>query len=230
MNICLKSYYKNVLPEVGIDEAGRGPLWGPMMASTVILPDEDTWSNDHRELICNIKDSKKISAKKRELISAKIKEFALGYGIGQVSAEEIDTLGVTRANQTVFRRAINNLYTKLDFPSGVLFIIDGILYLSSLQEGETQVTIINGDATYLNIAAASILAKVEHDNWVINWCKENVVDAAKYDLVNCKGYGTQKHRDGIIKYGYTDIHRRLYLRKLIPDIIVSRCKLLINDD
>jgi len=226
MTTCLKKFYKNELPEVGIDEAGRGPLWGPMMASAIILPDENNWTDDCRELVSKIKDSKKISSKKREILSERIKEFVVGYGIGQVSAEEIDEWGATRANQTVFRRAIEDLYTKVDFPSGVLLVIDGILPLSSLGVGEVQETVIEGDANYLHIAAASILAKVEHDKWVINWCKDNAVEAEKYDLLNCKGYGTQKHRDGILKYGYTEMHRRLYLRKLIPDITVSRCKIV----
>jgi ribonuclease HII len=78
----------------------------------------------------------------------------------------------------------------------------------------------------LSIAAASILAKVAHDTWVVNWCKDNVADAAKYDLLSCKGYGTKKHREGILTHGYTELHRRLYLRKLIPGIVVSRSKFM----
>ena len=217
----LKVLYKSDLLEIGIDEAGRGPLWGPMTAAAVILPPEDSWTSAYREIAGSIKDSKKISPKKREQMSIKIKEFALAFGIGQVSASEIDVLGATRANQTAFRRALEDLYKKKTF-TNVRLLIDGILSLPSLNEGEEQETIIDGDATYLSIAAASILAKVSHDNWVIDWCKENIADAAKYDLVNCKGYGTAKHRDGILKHGYTDLHRRLYLRKLIPDIEVTR--------
>lgn len=225
MSVCLKVLYKSDIPEIGIDEAGRGPLWGPMMAAAVILPPEETWTGAYRELANSIKDSKKISPKKREIISNKIKEFALAFGIGQVSAQEIDSWGATRANQTAFRRAIQDLYNKKPLEK-VRLLIDGILPLSSLNEGEEQETIIEGDATYLSIAAASILAKVEHDTWVVNWCKENISDSAKYDLMNCKGYGTAKHREGILKHGYTENHRRLYLRKLIPDIIVSRCEIV----
>ena len=98
--------------------------------------------------------------------------------------------------------------------------------MNDTQLGEECHTIVEGDATYLSIAAASILAKVAHDHWVVDWCKENVTDAAKYDLLSCKGYGTKKHRDGILKYGYTDLHRRLYLRKLIPGIVVSRYQIV----
>lgn len=217
--------------EIGVDEAGRGPLWGPLMAAAVIWPPECDWKDCHRELAPKIQDSKKISPKKRESIAEKIKAAALSYGIGIVTPDEIDTLGATRANQLAFRRAILDMKSKDTSLvnvslSSIRILIDGILPLSDLLEGEEQHTIIDGDATYLSIAAASILAKVEHDSWVVKWCKENVAEAAKYDLLNCKGYGTAKHRAGIVNYGYTDLHRRLYLRKLIPGIVVSRYKIV----
>jgi ribonuclease HII len=213
------------LPEIGVDEAGRGPLWGPMMAAAVLWPDESNWTHAHRELVGSIKDSKTISAKKRDSLAINIQSLATAFGIGTVSAEEIDTLGATRANQLAFRRAITDMYTRTQpIPSRIL--IDGTLPLNDAKEHETVLTIIDGDATYVSIAAASILAKVAHDTWVIEWCKENVAEAAKYDLVSCKGYGTKKHREGILTYGYTDLHRRLYLRKLIPDIVVSRYKFI----
>ena len=218
----LKVLFKNdSLDEIGVDEAGRGPLWGPLTAAAVILPNESTWTLEHRELVAKIKDSKKISEKKRTGLAKEIKTFALAFGIGEVTPQEIDMWGATVANQTAFRRAIYDLYKSYK-KTTVHILIDGILPLPALEEGETQTTIIDGDATYLSIAAASILAKVSHDTWVIDWCKENVAEAAKYDLVNCKGYGTAKHRDGILKHGYTELHRRLYLRKLIPDIEVHR--------
>ena len=99
-------YTHDSIVEMGVDEAGRGPLWGPLMAAAVILP------NDDRELFTRIKDSKKISPKKRLLIEKEIKEVALSYGIGQVSAAEIDMWGATVANQTAFRRAIQDLYSR----------------------------------------------------------------------------------------------------------------------
>lgn len=216
---------QDTIDEIGVDEAGRGPLWGPMMAAAVHWPDESSWTKTHREIIPSIKDSKKISAKKREKIAEQIQLYAVGYGIGIVSAEEIDSLGATRANQLAFRRALQSLYEK----RGVLqsrILIDGILPLNDTLNEEECITIIDGDAQYLSIAAASILAKVAHDSWVQEWCKDHISDAAKYDLLNCKGYGTAKHRQGILQHGYTDLHRRLYLRKLIPDIVVSRCNIV----
>jgi len=220
---------KDALLEVGVDEAGRGPLWGPMMAAAVVWPDELHWTPQHRELVPNIKDSKKLSVKKREKLFDQIKTLSLGYGIGFVSSEEIDTLGATRANQLVFRRALDQLYDTYDSKGQKRILVDGILPLNDAREDETCITIVEGDATYVSIAAASILAKVAHDIWVVDWCKTHIAEASKYDLLNCKGYGTAKHRQGILTHGYTDLHRRLYLRKLIPDIVVSRCKIIEDD-
>lgn len=214
------------LAEIGVDEAGRGPLWGPMMAAAVLWPPESEWTASHRELAPLIKDSKKISPKKRDVIYEKIKILASAYGIGTVAADEIDTLGATRANQLAFRRAITSLEEKIGMLEDKRILIDGILPLNDARFGELIETIIEGDGKYLSIAAASILAKVSHDMWVREWCATNIADAAKYDLLSCKGYGTAKHRAGILKYGYTDLHRRLYLRKLIPDIVVSRYKII----
>jgi ribonuclease HII len=229
-NTMLQSRFQSdSLVEIGVDEAGRGPLWGPMMAGAVLLPSEDSWSESMKALAQQIRDSKKLTAKKRKTLKDQIQMYAVAWGIGEVSAEEIDSLGATRANQLAFRRAINNLYSKYTLESSSnRIIIDGILPLNSVKEGESVETIVEGDAKYLSIAAASILAKVVHDDWVTDWCKENVADAAKYDLLNCKGYGTAKHRDGILKHGYTDLHRRLYLRKLVPGIVVSRHQFIVE--
>jgi ribonuclease HII len=226
----LKSRFQSdAVCEIGVDEAGRGPLWGPMMAAAVILPEETEWSESIKKIVEQIKDSKKISPKKRSILKTEIVNSAVAYGIGHVTAEEIDTLGATRANQLVFRRALNNLYSKYESKSSKRILIDGILPLNDVKSDERVQTIIDGDANYLSIAAASILAKVAHDDWVTDWCKDHIADAAKYDLLQCKGYGTSKHREGILKYGYTDLHRRLYLRKLVPGIVVSRHQFIDPD-
>jgi len=221
---------KDTILEIGVDEAGRGPLWGPMMAAAVVWPSESMWSTHHRELVPNIKDSKKLSAKKREKIAEQIKLLCTGYGVGIVSAEEIDMLGATRANQLVFRRALAAFYGSDGLEGQKRILIDGILPLNDAKTDETCITIVEGDATYISIAAASILAKVAHDAWVVDWCKTHVAEASKYDLLNCKGYGTAKHRQGIVDHGYTELHRRLYLRKLIPDIVISRCKIVQEEE
>jgi ribonuclease HII len=212
--------------EIGVDEAGRGPLWGPLMAAAVILPDEGTWSDSFKTLVPNIKDSKKLSAKKREAAAKQIQDQCIAHGVGIVSPAEIDTLGATRANQLAFRRAIHNLEESYKEFNEKRILLDGILPLNDQKPGEEIHTLVEGDANYMAIAAASIVAKVAHDKWVTDWCKENVADAGKYDLLSCKGYGTAKHREGILKYGYTELHRRLYLRKLIPDIVVARYEII----
>jgi ribonuclease HII len=228
----LKTRFVNdIVLEIGVDEAGRGPLWGPMMAAAVLWPNEKDWTEKHRDIVSNIKDSKKVTPKKRDMLYKSIKELSVAFGVGIVGPDEIDTLGATRANQLAFRRALQSLHKSYPVENDNMkyrILIDGILPLNDCKETEEQHTIIEGDAQYLSIAAASIVAKVEHDMWVVNWCKENIADSAKYDLLNCKGYGTAKHRDGILKYGYTDLHRRLYLRKLIPDIVVSRFQLQLD--
>ena len=219
----LKSRFQaDTFVEIGVDEAGRGPLWGPMMAGAVLLPPEEMWSDSMKSIAKQIRDSKKVTEKKRRILKEQITSLAIAWGIGQVSAEEIDTLGATRSNQLVFRRALEDLYKKYEIQSSKRILIDGILPLHDAKTDENVHTIVEGDAIYMSIAAASILAKVAHDEWIIEWCKDHIADAAKYDLLSCKGYGTVKHREGILKYGYTEFHRRLYLRKLIPGIIVSR--------
>jgi ribonuclease HII len=228
--MALQSRFANDdIPEIGVDEAGRGPLWGPLMAGAVLWPDEEDWTDAHRELVPQIQDSKKLTAKKRLNVYGKITELATAYGVGTVVAEEIDNWGATLANQTAFHRALAVLIEQVEIPENKYrVLIDGILPMNILDETVQQETVVDGDATYLSIAAASIVAKVSHDNWVEKWCSEHVAEAARYDLLNCKGYGTAKHRAGLQKYGYTELHRRLYLRKMFPDIVVKRLAIL-ND-
>jgi len=194
--------------EVGIDEAGRGSLWGPLYAAAVIwTPD---MSEEQEEIAPLIKDSKKLSKKRRTALAASIKDLALSWGIGAVSAKEIDELGMTKSNQLAFTRALANLSIMPD-----RLLIDGCLSIYdapwSLIE---QVVEPEADNTYLSVAAASILAKTEHDEWVQQFCDLNQNIADRYDLASCKGYGTAKHRAGILEWGEDVHHRRLFLRKL----------------
>jgi len=144
--------------EAGIDEAGRGPLWGPLMAAAVILPDEEKWTDEENQLYKLIKDSKKISEKKRLKIAEGIKKYAVSWSIGTVTAQEIDDHGMTWSNQTVFIRAVNSLTVKPD-----RLLVDGTIALKVSEWSQEQHTIKDGDAIYLSIAAASIIAKVDHD-------------------------------------------------------------------
>ena len=204
----LQSRYKNdTLIECGVDEAGRGSLWGPFYAGAVIWKDEHTWDDELKKLSQEIKDSKKISAKKRERIYDDILKHAKAYGVGVVTSQEIDTWGMTKANRTAFERAIANLQVK---PQRIL--IDGCLAIESPLE---QVVEPELDNTYICVAAASIIAKVSHDRAIMELVKKEPDLQEKYDLENNKGYGTLKHRNGILKHGKHSLHRDLFLRRLL---------------
>jgi ribonuclease HII len=216
--------------EAGIDEAGRGCLWGPLFAAAVIWPPEEEWIDEQRELAPLIKDSKKITPKKRALIAEAIKSYAVDYGIGSVSAAEIDSMGMSRANRLAFLRALD----ALDIPPDRI-LIDGTLplFTSQLEERKInqQETIIDGDATYLSIAAASILAKEAHDDLVKEWVATEPSLHEKYHLGSCKGYGTAAHRKGILDNGKHTEHRNLFLRKLLGNTVFTNEETcLISDD
>jgi ribonuclease HII len=218
----LKSrYLEDTQIEAGIDEAGRGCLWGPLVAGAVIWLPESEWTDEIREISQNIKDSKKLSGKKRKILVEQIKNYAVDYGVGFVEASEIDSLGMSAANRLAFQRAISSLTVTPD-----RLIIDGILSINTEIEQHTEV---EADGKYIPVAAASILAKETHDDYVIEACKKEPELQHRYDIVSCKGYGTQKHRDGLKTYGKHALHRRLFLRKLLGEQ-VEREECLIMDD
>ena len=200
--------------EIGLDEAGRGCFWGPIFAGAVIWPPEEEWTDEHKKVAPLINDSKKISEKKRDAIATAIKSVAIDWGVGQVSAAEIDEKGITWANQEAFRRAIDACSSGLK-PS--LLLIDGVLGLPSGDKyGDIKFQCIpGGDGLYLPIAAASILAKVSKDTYVKEWSavsEENKAVAAHYDLLKNKGYGTVKHREGLKAHGAHEQHRKQFIR------------------
>ena len=201
--------------EAGIDEVGRGCLWGPLVAGAVIWLPEEEWSEEVRELTPQIKDSKKLSEKRRTTLAAQIQGAALDVGIGEVTPTEIDSLGMTRANQLAFSRALEALTVEPD-----RLLVDGIIPLQSVSQ--EQHTIIEGDAQYVPIAAASILAKVYRDTLVTEWCDTHTADADTYGLRTSKGYGTAIHRAAITQHGILPLHRRLFLRKILGENVYER--------
>jgi ribonuclease HII len=203
--------------EAGIDEVGRGCLWGPLVTASVIWLPEEEWTDEIRAIAVQIKDSKKMTEKKRNQLAGLIKDYALDYAVGVVESHEIDTLGMTRANQTAFARAVKGLSVE---PERLL--VDGIISLSSADWKGEQHTIIEGDAKYIPIAAASILAKVYRDTWVTDWCKVNPSIGERYGLASSKGYGTLIHRTSLKTYGPHPLHRRLFLRKILGDEIYKQ--------
>jgi ribonuclease HII len=198
--------------EIGLDEAGRGSFWGPIMAGALVIPNESVWTDKHRVLLTQLRDSKKISPKKREKLADDIKELIPQYAIGMVETKEINEHGIYWANIEAFKRAIKNL--DLD-ESKCRLLIDGDLSIQGWN-GE-QSGIANGDSEYLAIAGASILAKVEHDKWIQNYCTLNPECDERYDLCKSKGYGTVKHREGIRTYGGHSLHRELFIQNWLAD-------------
>jgi len=201
--------------EIGIDEAGRGCFWGPIMAGAVIWPMKENWTEDHWKIVGDIKDSKKIAEKKRKRIAESIKKLSIGWGIGSVSAAEIDEQGITWANKEAFRRALAEIRGVI-FNGGQRAVIDGAISIEPYVEGMEICTVVDGDATYLHVAAASILAKVGHDEWVEKYCAEDRDCAEKYSLLTSHGYGTAKHRDGLRTNGAHEHHRRTFVYRWLP--------------
>jgi len=198
--------------EIGIDEAGRGSFWGPIMAGAVIIPDETTWTDKQKALLTQLRDSKKITPKKRERLADELKELIPQHAVGIVSAKEINDNGIQWANMEAFRRAVRNL--GLEDASKCRLVIDGVLSIEDWQ-GDQEL-VVEGDGQYLAIAGASILAKVEHDRWIQKFCEDHPEVGERYDLSRCKGYGTANHREGIRVYGGHELHRQLYIQNWLP--------------
>ena len=185
--------------EVGIDEVGRGCIFGPVFASIIVISAE----NNHLLKKIGVDDSKKISEKKRNSLLPKILKLSKDWGIGQSSVREIDRYGIRHATELSMVRAINKL--KLT-PSKIY--IDGNLPLS-LWHGEQEM-IIKGDSKFTSISAASILAKVKRDALMIRLEEKY----KGYVLYKNKGYGTSDHFLSIKQFGITDMHRKSFLKKL----------------
>ena len=179
----------------GIDEVGRGPFAGPVVAGAVILP------KDHPILYLN--DSKKLSEKKREELYEVILKEAVATGIGMASPARIDEINILQATYEAMRMAISNLSVQPD-----LLLNDAV----TIPEIEImQIPIIKGDAKSVSIAAASILAKVTRDRLMVEY--EKVFPG--YDFASNKGYGTKAHIEGLKKFGPTPIHRMSFNHKYI---------------
>lgn len=178
----------------GVDEAGRGPLAGPVCAAAVILPDG--------LVIDGLNDSKKISEKKRDILYDVICENAVSYGIAFASVEEIEKMNILQATFLAMKRAVESLNVKADAA-----LIDGnrLPPLSIPAK-----TIVKGDAKSPSIAAASILAKVTRDRLMLKIAEEY----PQYEFEKHKGYGTKLHYEKITQHGISPVHRRSFLKKI----------------
>jgi ribonuclease HII len=206
----LKARYStaDTLLEAGVDEAGRGCLWGCLIAAAVIWPAEETWTGEMKEKIALIKDSKKLTPKRRAMLNTFIRQHALSYGVGRVEPGEIDDVGMTAANRLAFSRAI----AALSIAPGRL-LVDGILGLPDCSL--PQIIEPEADNRYLAVAAASILAKETRDTLVVEACAADPALQDRYAILNSKGYGTAKHREGLKTHGMHTGHRKLFLRKIL---------------
>lgn len=179
----------------GVDEAGRGPLAGPVYAAAVVLEKGQT--------IEGVNDSKKLSEKKRELLFNKIINECKDYSIGTASEKEIDELNILQATFLAMKRAVDGLSVKPDCA-----LVDG----NQIPNLDCDVTtVVKGDAKSESIAAASILAKVSRDRYMLEMAEKY----PQYGFEKHKGYGTKLHYEMIEKYGICDIHRKTFLKKVL---------------
>lgn len=190
-----EAYVRGYKYVCGVDEAGRGPLAGPVFAAAVILP------RDY--VIDGVNDSKKLTEKKREQLYSKIKEQSLAYCVASASVDEIDEINILNATFLAMTRAVSGLQVKADFA-----LVDGNR-LPSLEIDAKAV--VKGDALSESIAAASILAKVERDHFMLNLANEY----PNYAFEKHKGYGTKLHIEMIKKYGTSNVHRKTFLKKIL---------------
>ena len=192
----LPIYKKGYKLIVGCDEAGRGPLCGPVVCASCILPPD--YQNEM------INDSKKLTDKKRKILFEEIKKVAIAYSIIAISPEEIDKINIYEASRKGMTEAIKTMSVKPDY------IITDCMPLLEFKDTPVE-AIVKGDAKAMCVAAASILAKVTRDRICIELDKKY----PEYGFEHHKGYGTKEHTDAILKYGVLPIHRRSFLKKLL---------------
>ncbi len=181
----------------GVDEAGRGPLAGPVCAAAVIFP--------QGVVVEGVNDSKKLTEKKREELFEQIKEKATAYCVAWASVEEIETINILNAAMLAMQRAVEGLQEKADFA-----LIDGNKKPFLMIPCEA---IVKGDSLSHSIAAASILAKVSRDRLM----KEMAEKYPEYGFEKHKGYGTKLHTEKLLEYGMCEIHRPSFLKKILGD-------------
>jgi ribonuclease HII len=196
----LPSYLQSGRIEAGCDEAGRGPLAGPVFAAAVILPEDF-----HHPLL---NDSKKMTEKARETLRPIIQQEAIAWAVEQVSAEEIDTINILNASITGMQRAVRRLSVRPEY-----LLIDGNRF-KPFDNYQYQ-CIVKGDGKFASIAAASVLAKTYRDEYMRKLAEEY----PQYGWERNMGYPTKEHVDAIIRHGYTPHHRKsFHLKQLEPTL------------
>ncbi len=198
--------------EVGIDEAGRGPMFGRVYAAAVVLPETGDYKHS------DMKDSKRFhSEKKINAVADYIKKNASAWAVGYAEASEIDEFNIRVATHKAMHRAIEQVIDQLNLTYDTAhLLVDGNDFTPIMRMHDGMfvpiryTTIEKGDNAITNIAAASILAKVERDNYIAALCSESPMLDERYGLLKNKGYGTSQHMQGIKDHGITDLHRKTF--------------------
>ena len=196
--------------EIGIDEAGRGPMFGRVYAGVVVLPKDNSFNHSQ------MKDSKKFHSKKKiEQVADYIKKNSIAWAVEYEDEQTIDNINILQATQSAMHKGIRNVLSQLSNINydKILILVDGNYFNPfTILNGKTikYKMIEQGDNKYTSIAAASILAKTERDKYIEELCKENPELVERYDINSNKGYGSKKHMDGIKKYGITKWHRKTF--------------------
>ena len=215
LKICFND---NTIIEIGIDEAGRGPMLGRVYAGVVVLPKDNSF--DHSQM----KDSKKFHSKKKiEEVAEYIKENAIAWAVEYEDEQTIDDINILQATQSAMHKGIKNVLGQLSKMSeldieNLLLLVDGNYFkpYTSINKSKTKMETIKyqmvegGDNKYTSIAAASILAKVDRDKYIEELCLNNPELVEHYGIDSNKGYGSKKHMDGIKQYGITKWHRKTF--------------------
>ena len=204
--------------EIGVDEAGRGPMFGRVYAGVVVLPKDDSF--DHSQM----KDSKKFHSKKKiEQVAEYIKENAIAWAVEYEDENTIDNINILQATQSAMHKGIKSVLSQLIQKTtvnleNILLLIDGNYFkpFTLMNKDKTKMEVLKynmiegGDNKYTPIAAASILAKVERDRYIDELCLENPELVEHYGINTNKGYGSKKHMDGIKAHGITKWHRKTF--------------------
>ena len=199
-------YEKGIKSICGIDEAGRGPLAGPVVVASVIMPQDS--------MIEGVNDSKKVSEKKREMLYEKIIEEAVAYGVGIIGQEEIDKINILNATKEGLTTCIKELEQDLknkkrDFEKPDIILVDALTKIDT--DGISYQSIIKGDAKSYSIAAASIIAKVTRDRIMRQWAEVY----PEYGFEKHKGYGTAVHIAALKEHGACPLHRKTFVKNFI---------------
>ena len=204
---------KNII-EIGIDEAGRGPLFGRVYCAGVVFP------NDVELDFSQIKDSKKFTSEKKiNEVYDWIKENALYYNVSYNDEKTIDKINIRQATINAMHKCVENIVENHNMNAtekNIHLLVDGNDFIDYTYINNNMLYTIDhtcikgGDDKYVSIAAASILAKVERDRYIEELCNENDDLSTKYDIKNNKGYGTKKHIEAIKQYGISEYHRKTY--------------------